>query len=49
MGLDSDQTVGQALESLSQFIGLTLRRHQDYDESQTFEIIRQALRDMPSK
>jgi hypothetical protein len=44
MGLDSDRTVGQALESLGHFIGLTLRRHQDYDDAQTVEIIRQALR-----
>jgi hypothetical protein len=43
MGLDSDRTVGQALENLGRFIGLTLRRHQDYDDAQTVEIIRQAL------
>ena len=49
MGLDSDRTVGQALEQLANFIGLTLRRYQDYDDAQTVEIIRQALRNVPQQ
>ncbi len=46
-GQDSHRTVGQAINKLAEYIGLTLREDKSYDSSQTVEIIKKALQACP--